>query len=286
MKTHQHFLVPAKQGLKGISAGLKLVAIALVFVFSYTTTLAQSDGRISFNMTGYHDKIVNGHMTIKLRLNGADISRFKPEGLTVSSNGRTESVPVKTMVMQGDYMLVTVDLTGVTNPGNPGAEPVILSKFDLYGNLKEITIDNVSGVTSTTDNYNAIAVPEVSITGTVEEGSSYGVHQNNTAGGSASDNSNSSRGNDDGIITKDEVQGFVNTYPNPATGSISLRTTNNKVEFKEITLINAIGSRLATIKAEDEHLIKMDTSIYPSGVYFITIKTNCGDAVKRVVFVN
>lgn len=286
MKTHQNTLMPAKQGLKGISRGLKLIAFAFVFVFSYTTVLAQSDGRISFSMTGYHDKIVNGLMTIKLRLNGADISRFKPEDITVSSNGRTESVPVKTMVMDGEYMLVTVDLTGVTNPGAPGVDPAVLSKFNLYGNLKEITIDNVSGVTSTTDNYNAIAVPEVSITGTIEEGSSYGVRQNNTVGGSASDNSNSSRGNDDGIITKDEVQGFVNSYPNPATGSISLRTTNNKVEFKEITLINAIGAKLATVKAEDEHLIKMDTSMYPSGVYFITIKTNYGDAVKRVVFVN
>lgn len=286
--------MPGKPGLKGIAKRIGQAAlIALAVVFSYTTLSAQSGGRVVFNTPVEQSKVANGLLTIKVKMTGSDIRNYTPENVVVTNNGRSESVAIKNVIVENNYMLVTLDLNGTglmsTEGGNPVApsnQPGGTSKFDIVGNLKEITIDNVSGVMSNDNNYNAIIVVEATSNDmTSSAGSVFATQGSNTSGG-ASGNSNTSRGDDNNIITKDEVQGFVNTYPNPATGSISLRTTNSKLEIKEVTLINAIGAKLATVRPEDAHLLKLDITAYPAGVYFMTIKTNYGDAVKRVVFVN
>lgn len=295
MKAQQLNFMPGKPGLSGMAQRIKhLALVAIALVFSYTTVVAQSGGRIMFNTPVELSKITNGMVTVKIKLDGASINNYTPETVSVSANNRTETVAIKTMVIEGDYMLLTVDLNGTslmlgTSGGGTGTpdQPAGTSKFDLMGNLKEITIDNVSGVMSNETNYNATIAVDASVIGGMDAGSSNGVRQNNVVtGGASNDNTNSSRG-DDNIITKDEVQGFVNAYPNPARDNMKLRTTNPQLIITEVTLINAIGSKLAVLHPDaDGHIVNIETGLYPAGVYFLQVKTNSGDAVKRIVIVN
>ena len=293
MKTKKLNSLPGKPGLSGIAKSVKqLAVVAIVLVFSYTTAVAQTGGRIMFNTPFELNKVANGMVIVKIKLEGADIKNYTPETVAININNRTETVPIKTMVIQGDYIVLTIDLSGTSlmlgtgvGGSNLPNQPEGTSKLELTGNLKEITIDNVSGVIPNDDSYNAIILADATVIGVNDPNASNGVRPFNNTGNSDT-NYNSSRG-DNNIITKDEVQGFVNAYPNPAHDNMKIRTTNPKLIITEVVLINAIGSRLAVLHPDDDgHVVNIETGLYPAGVYFLQVKTNSGDAVKRIVIVN
>lgn len=60
-------------------------------------------------------------------------------------------------------------------------------------------------------------------------------------------------------------------YPNPAHDKITIRMPYNG--FKDITILDGLGKNLVFIKGYEEENFLADFSAYPSGIYFISVKT-------------
>jgi len=290
MKTHQPKLMFGSKLAKGIAAGLKGITL-MAFVFTCTTGFAQSG---SFSVPLTQEDLQKGTIEVTLKTEKGNITNYQPQNFTIQLGDRTQEVSIKSQVIKGDYMLVTVDASGLATDditiipigGNGGYGS---GRINLLGNLKEITIDNVSGVIQNDDAGSAsvIVVDIKSVTATHSGSGTSGAFANpNTNGGDAEGHNGGSR--EDDIITKDEVQGFVKTYPNPARGSVKINTTHSKLTIIEVTMLSAIGSKVKTQRPDDldGHLMTIDTENVPAGIYFLAIKTNMGDAVKRIVVVN
>lgn len=295
MKTHQPNLMFGKRVLQGISAGLKSLTVT-AFVFTCTTGFAQSG---SFSVPITQEDLQKGTIELTLKTEKGNISNFVPENFVINVNGHTRSVPIKAQVINGDYMLVSVDATGlatddvtITPVNGGGTYGGNGGRINLLGNLKEITIDNVSGVIQDNDAGTAsvVVVDIKSVTATHSgSGVTNGAFANPSIGGNGTrDNAGNSADVREDIITKDEVQGFVKAYPNPARGSVKINTTHSKLTIVEVTMLSAIGSKIMTQRPDDldGHLMTIDTQNVPAGIYFLAIKTNMGDAVKRIVVVD
>jgi len=291
MKTQQPDLMFGKGLLQGITAGLKSLT-ALAFVFTCTTGFAQN-GSISSPVTV--GDIQKGTIELTLKTEKGNITNYQPQNFTININGRTQEVPIKSQVIKGDYMLVSLDVTNlatddvtITPVNGGGTIGGSGGKLTLFGNLKEITIDNVSGVIQDNDAGSAsvIVVDIKSVTADNSGSGVSGAFANPYVSGT--DNNGTSGSRSDDIITKDEVQGFVKAYPNPARGSVKINTTHSKLSITEVTMLSAIGSKVMTQRPDDldGHLMTIDTQNVPAGIYFLAIKTNMGDAVKRIVVVD
>jgi hypothetical protein len=291
MKTQQPDLMFGKGLLQGITAGLKSLT-ALAFVFTCTTGFAQNG---SFSSPVTVGDIQKGTIELTLKTEKGNITNYQPQNFTININGRTQEVPIKSQVIKGDYMLVSLDvsnlatddvtITPVNGGGTIGGSG---GKLTLFGNLKEITIDNVSGVIQDNDAGSAsvIVVDIKSVTADHSGSGVSGAFANPYVSGT--DNNGTSGSRSDDIITKDEVQGFVKAFPNPARGSVKINTTHSKLTITEVTMLSAIGSKVMTQRPDDldGHLMTIDTQNIPAGIYFLAIKTNMGDAVKRIVVVD
>lgn len=291
MKTHQPNLMFGKGLLQNVSAGLKSLTV-LAFVFTYTTGFAQSG---AFSTPVPQEDLQKGTIEVTLKTEKGNITNYQPQNFTININGRTQQVPIKSQVIKGDYMLVALDVSNVgtddvnVSPINGGGTYGSSGgKLTLFGNLKEITIDNVSGVIQDNDAGTAsvIVVDIKSVTAEQSGSGVSGAFASPNIGGT--DNNGTSGSRSDDIITKDEVQGFVKAFPNPARGSVKINTTHSKLTITEVTMLSAIGSKVMTQRPDDldGHLMTIDTQNIPAGIYFLAIKTNMGDAVKRIVVVD
>lgn len=296
MKTQQLHFMPGKLGLKGIAHVAKGIAVmALACVFSYTTATAQTARTVPFSVEVPAGSIQNGVLNITLKMEHGDISKFTADNVRLTQGDREKTLPIRSLIMQGDYALLSLDVQNVefltlntsNAGGNHGNTP---NRIDLIGNLKEITIDNVSGVKQEDDPGSfSVVVIDVANMATTYTGGGYnspamtGNPQNTGAG-----NGTNTGGRTDDIITKDEVQGFVSTYPNPARNVVKIKSSHSKIEIQEVTIISAIGTKVSTQLANDGdgHLVSVDINSIPSGMYFLSIKTNLGDVVKRIVVVD
>lgn len=291
MKTHQPNLMFGKGLLQNVSAGLKSLTV-LAFVFTCTTGFAQSG---AFSTPVSQEDLQKGTIEVTLKTEKGNITNYQPQNFTININGRTQQVPIKSQVIKGDYMLVALDVSNVgtddvnVSPINGGGTYGSSGgKLTLFGNLKEITIDNVSGVIQDNDAGTAsvIVVDIKSVTAEQSGSGVNGAFASPNIGGT--DNNGTSGSRSDDIITKDEVQGFVKAFPNPARGSVKINTTHSKLTITEVTMLSAIGSKVMTQRPDDldGHLMTIDTQNIPAGIYFLAIKTNMGDAVKRIVVVD
>jgi Secretion system C-terminal sorting domain len=292
MKTHQPNLMFGNKVARSISKGLKGIAL-MACVFTYTGSFAQSN--VSFTAPVNPTDVQRGTIDIAIKVENRGTKNYTPSTFAVNVDGVTYSTPIKSVLKEGEYMLISLDASsfknvslnnstnnGINTGGNIGG-----SKLTLIGNLKEITIDNVSGVMQDDDPGSAsiLVVDLKTITETGDDsgmGSSFAVRPNENA------TKNNGNGRADDIITKDEVQGFVKAFPNPARGSFKINTTHSKLIIQEVTVISAIGSKITTIQPSetDAHIVQVDTNNIPAGIYFVAVKTNMGEAVKRIVLVD
>lgn len=293
MKTHQPNLMLGNKVAGSILKGLKGIAL-MACVFTYTGSFAQSN--VSFTAPVNASDVQRGTIDIAIKVENRGTKSYTPSTFAVNIDGETYNAPIKSVLIEGEYMQISLDASSfknvsLNNSTNDGVTPggtIGGSKLSLIGNLKEITIDNVSGVMQDDDQGTAsiLVVDLKMITDTGDNsgvGSSFAVRPNN-------DNTTKSNGNgrSDDIITKDEVQGFVKAFPNPARGSFKINTTHSKLIIQEVTVISAIGSKITTIQPSeaDAHLVQVDTNNIPAGIYFVAVKTNMGEAVKRIVLVD
>ena len=67
-------------------------------------------------------------------------------------------------------------------------------------------------------------------------------------------------------------------YPNPASELINISASEG-VEVRSITLYSALGQRIMSLEGANS----IDVSMFPSGVYYMTIETDQGRVNKSVV---
>lgn len=76
-------------------------------------------------------------------------------------------------------------------------------------------------------------------------------------------------------VNKEEISDNVNVYPNPVTDNLQIQTT---LQIKSIDVSDITGRLLFTTTSK-----VIDCSSFAKGVYFITLTTENGKAVKKFV---
>ncbi|MEP1490007.1 MAG: T9SS type A sorting domain-containing protein [Algibacter sp.] len=78
-------------------------------------------------------------------------------------------------------------------------------------------------------------------------------------------------------VSDDFVLSQVSIYPNPAKNSVIIELKEG-LELQNINIYNNLGQFISTTKK-----VKVDTSNLTTGLYFLEIKTNIGNASKKLI---
>jgi len=70
---------------------------------------------------------------------------------------------------------------------------------------------------------------------------------------------------------------YFTIYPNPAQHDINIKL-NQSIELKKVNIYNTLGQFISTTQD-----LKINTSSFTNGVYFIEIETNKGKSAKKIV---
>ena len=71
-------------------------------------------------------------------------------------------------------------------------------------------------------------------------------------------------------------------YPNPGNGRVTIRSQNgNPIQSRSVSVYNSTGQVIINKQAFPDSQLVIDLSIYPSGIYFITIDTNSGREIFK-----
>ena len=96
-----------------------------------------------------------------------------------------------------------------------------------------------------------------------------------------------------GINPQEKVE--LNIYPNPTTGELRIengewrmengewRIENGELKMKSVEVYDIYGRKLQSKIVNLKSKIVMDISEYPAGIYFLQIRTEQGEVVKKVV---
>jgi len=76
-----------------------------------------------------------------------------------------------------------------------------------------------------------------------------------------------------------------NIYPNPASNQININVNNNVVGNIELVLSDVSGINIFASKYVDSHLISVDITNLPSGIYFIEIRDEAGKEYNQILSV-
>ncbi len=81
-------------------------------------------------------------------------------------------------------------------------------------------------------------------------------------------------------LDESEIASKIILYPNPTAGRLSIMTDG--VEIKSYTFFNTVGQMVLT-SDENSNLRHLDISMLPSGMYLISLETDQGRVVKKVM---
>ena len=70
---------------------------------------------------------------------------------------------------------------------------------------------------------------------------------------------------------------YFNIFPNPAQNFINIEL-NQGIELGKVNIYNTLGQFMSTTQS-----LKINTSNFKNGVYFIEIETNKGKSAKKIV---
>lgn len=74
------------------------------------------------------------------------------------------------------------------------------------------------------------------------------------------------------------TQAQIDVYPNPATESFTILNAENS----KISVINSLGQIIETVQ-NSENVLRINSSNYPSGVYFVRIDDGSNSTVKKLI---
>ena len=82
------------------------------------------------------------------------------------------------------------------------------------------------------------------------------------------------------IKTSDNINNYITVFPNPTTNRFTISLKDNKLTINEIEIFNISGSHIKSYShAQQNYSIKN----LVNGIYFVNIKTNKGNIVKRII---
>lgn len=201
-----------------------------------------------------------------------------------SNNTGILDFQVKTICSTGEYSEASETVEAFIGPQNNCPAPT-----DLYATVEEGTeYDNVINITwdavADAETYSLLINGEeyndLTETSFVYETNEYGLFEIYLSTECASGPSNQSYiaveiVDDDNVI--EEYENKFNIYPNPVNDILVIDTDE---EIEEINIYNIVG--ISVFKVNNiEHDINV--SDFAEGVYFISIKTDKGEVVKRFI---
>jgi len=84
-------------------------------------------------------------------------------------------------------------------------------------------------------------------------------------------------------VNDPKANGF-RLYPNPADNTVNLEFSN---ELESLTIINAVGQEIYSTNITNQSTIRINTSLYLSGIYYIRFITAKGDSfIRKLVVVH
>lgn len=84
-------------------------------------------------------------------------------------------------------------------------------------------------------------------------------------------------------INETPAQNLIGLYPNPGKGQVNLDFSPAEIEIERIDIYNSFGSLINKLESPDSDISKIDLTEHENGIYFLTIYTNKGIAVKKLV---
>lgn len=84
------------------------------------------------------------------------------------------------------------------------------------------------------------------------------------------------------VISPEKPASYIALSPNPANSDLLIHCNNNIIQTMYISLYNMNGKCLFT-DSFNVHTVKLSLSNYPSGIYYIQIKTNKGVEINKLV---
>jgi len=83
-----------------------------------------------------------------------------------------------------------------------------------------------------------------------------------------------------------DSQIVTNVYPNPSCGSFTLRISSALSQKADVLIYNSLGIVVYEengIQIKGDYLKKMDISNQPNGVYTLTVKSNSGNFIEKII---
>ena len=79
----------------------------------------------------------------------------------------------------------------------------------------------------------------------------------------------------------------INVYPNPATNEIFILSSIPKDKFIKVTILNEYGKIVSEVftGSNNGKLLRVDATIFASGVYFVKIESEAGSGLAKVVII-
>lgn len=234
---------------------------------------------------------VEGAEGYQVNVKGGTAIEFQELGLTNSlfyvagsNNTGTLEFQVKTICSTGEYSEASETVEAFIGPQNNCPAPTglyaTIEEGTEYDNVINITWDAVADAETYSLLINGEEYNDLTETSFVYETNEYGLFEIYLSTECASGPSNQSYiaveiVDDDNVI--EEYENKFNIYPNPVNDILVIDTDE---EIAEINIYNIVG--ISVFKADN---IKHDINVsdFAEGVYFISIKTDKGEVVKRFI---
>jgi uncharacterized repeat protein (TIGR03803 family) len=85
-------------------------------------------------------------------------------------------------------------------------------------------------------------------------------------------------------IEENEIDIPVSVFPNPSTGIFHIEIQPQTFNTIHLSVMNLLGECIMEVKDKGQSgIIHIDLSAYPSGIYFITVETDKGKLVKKLI---
>jgi len=84
-------------------------------------------------------------------------------------------------------------------------------------------------------------------------------------------------------IEAEKIKNEISVYPNPAKETLNLNLIPIQNANPVVFIMDVFGKTVKTINNITESTLKINTSNYPKGVYFIKIMSDNGTVIKKVI---
>jgi len=84
-------------------------------------------------------------------------------------------------------------------------------------------------------------------------------------------------------IAENDLDTYISVFPNPVKEKLGIFSSSDILKSSVISLRNSLGEEVVKIKNENQDQAELNVSQYPNGVYFLSIQSEAGSAVKKII---